>query len=136
MYKDEEDGKWWVSGVRPGAITESGNTPEEAFLRFRNTYKNVLFDFAEESRTYTAFKEAVESFYYQLDQGEEDRWLSALEDIRSGKVVPEPQFFSQLPKEAPETRPSHITVERLDKENARYNPTDNVPDHFAMPLAA
>src|ERR1700756_2007962 len=40
----EEDGKWWFYGVRPGAISECGTTPEEAFLRFRNTYKNLLFD--------------------------------------------------------------------------------------------
>src|SRR5580704_701695 len=56
----EDDGKWWMYGVRPGAIAETGNTPEEVFLRFRNTYKNLLFDLAEQSSTFEAFREAVE----------------------------------------------------------------------------
>jgi hypothetical protein len=48
----QEDGKWWVLGVRPAPIVESGEMPQEAFLRFRNSYKNVLFDFAESSEKY------------------------------------------------------------------------------------
>jgi predicted RNase H-like HicB family nuclease len=138
IFLDEEDGKWWVYGVRPGAIAETGNTPEEAFLRFRNTYKNLLFDLAEESTDYDAFREAVEGFYYQKDQGEEDRWQSAFMAIRNGAVKPEEQFFVHLPQEAPETRPTGIAIERLDAHNARYNPTDNVPDYcaFALPTAA
>ncbi len=136
MFQDEEDTKWWVYGVRPGAIAETGSTPEEAFLHFRNSYKNVLFDEAEECATFEDFRKAVEDFYYQLDREEEDRWLSAFQAIRSGEVKPEPPFFSQLPKEPPEKRPSTIAVERLDKQDARFNSTDNVPDYFAMPLAA
>lgn len=66
----EEDGKWWVYGVRPAAIAESGETPQEAFMRFRNSYKNVLFDFAEGSDKYENFRESVEAFYHQPDQQE------------------------------------------------------------------
>jgi len=131
----EEEGKWWLYGVRPGAIAETGNTPEEAFLRFRNTYRNLLFDFAEECRTYEAFREAVERFYYQPDEDEEERWQSAFEAIRCRKVEPE-GFFAKLPKESPETRPTQLTVERLDKENTRYKSSDNIPDYFALPTAA
>jgi hypothetical protein len=131
----KEDDKWWVHGVRPGAIAEVGNTPEEAFLRFRNTYKNVLFDMAAEAKQYEEFRESVEQFYYQPDIEEEELWDAAFKAIRSGEVVPD-GFFSKLPKEPPETRPSQLTVERLDKENTRYKPTDNVADYFAMPRAA
>ncbi len=132
----EDDGKWWVYGVRPGAISENGSTPEEAFLRFRNTYRNVLFDLAAEGSTYESFRESVEHFYLQPDQEEEANWLSAYHALRSGKVTPEPPFFSALPKEDPEKRPTQIAVERLDKENTRYTPTDNVPDYFSLPKAA
>jgi hypothetical protein len=132
----EDDGKWWMYGVRPGAIAETGNTPEEVFLRFRNTYKNLLFDLAEQSSTYETFREAVEGFYYQPDDAEEERWQTAFKAIRSGEAVPEEGFFSKLPKQAPETRPTQLSVERLDKENTRYKPTDNVPDYFALPTAA
>jgi hypothetical protein len=47
--------------------------------------------------------------------------------------VPDDPFFAQLPKEDPEKRPTHITVERLDKQNALYAPTDNVPDYMSVP---
>jgi hypothetical protein len=131
-----EDGKWWMYGVRPAPIAESGDTPQETFLRFRNSYKNVLFDFAECSAKYENFREGVEEFYHQPDQLEEDRWTNAFRAIRRGEVTPEPPFFSALPKEDPETRPTQIAVERLDKENTRYTATDNVTDRFVMAQAA
>jgi hypothetical protein len=131
-----EDDKWWVYGVRPAPIAESGETPQEAFLRFRNSYKNVLFGFAGCSTKYENFREAVEQFYHQPDQEEEKRWVAAFCAIRSGEVKPEPPFFSALPKEDPDTRPTQIAVERLDKENTRYTSTDNVTDYCAMAKAA
>jgi predicted RNase H-like HicB family nuclease len=130
----QEDGKWWVNGVRPGAITENGDTPEEAFLRFRNAYKNLLFDFAEEAVTFASFKEMAERFYQQPDPEEEDNWLAAFHALRSGEVTPE-EPFSKLPKEDPAKRPPSMAVEKLDAENARYTPTDNVPDYVSMPKA-
>jgi hypothetical protein len=132
----EDDGKWWVYGVRPGAIAENGSAPEEAFSRFRNTYKNVLFDMAEECPTYEEFRDSVENFYYQPDPEEEERWESAFKAIRISGVAPEDAFFARMPKQAPETRPTQLTVERLDKQNTRYKPTDNVTDYFALPTAA
>jgi len=132
----QEDGKWWVYGVRPGAIAESGSTPEEAFLRFRNRYKNVLFDFASSSDEYDGFRKFVEEFYHQPDADEEARWMAAYRALHSGEVKPEQPFFSTLPKEDPDKRPTQIAVERLDKENARYTSTDNVSDYFVMAKAA
>lgn len=131
-----EDDKWWVYGVRPAPIAESGATPEEAFLRFRNTYKNVLFDFAGDSQKYEDFRQSVEDFYHQPDQEEEDRWVAAFQALRSGSVLPEAPFFSALPTEDPDKRPTQIAVERLDKQNARYTATDNVADYFVMAKAA
>ena len=109
----KEDEKWWVYGVRPGAIAESGTTPEEAFLRFRNRYKSVLFDLAEGMESYEKFRGCVEEFYLQPDNEEEARWMGAFHALRSGKVQPEPPFFCTLPKEDPDKRPTQITVERL-----------------------
>jgi len=136
LMTKESDGKWWVYGVRPGAIAETGSTPEEAFLRFRNSYKNVLFDMAEGARDYEAFRGAVESFYFQPDAQEEERWQEAFDAIRSGTFVPDDDFFGKLPKEPPETRPTQLQVARLDEQARRYMPTDNVPDYYAMPTAA
>jgi len=129
----EEDGKWWFYGVRPAAIAESGTTPEEAFLRFRNAYKNLLFDYASDAATFDLFRHEVESFYQQPDLEEEANWLEAFRALRSGKAAPEDPFFASLPKEDPEKRPAQITVERLDRENSRYTSVDNVPDYVAVP---
>src|SRR5271155_3591794 len=64
----QEDGTWWMYGVRPSAIAESGETIDEAFSRFRNRYKEVLFDMAQENHDFNQFKTAVEEFFYEPDR--------------------------------------------------------------------
>jgi predicted RNase H-like HicB family nuclease len=132
----KDDGEWWMDGVRPAGITEKGETLQEAFLHFRDRFKKVLFDIAEESLTFELFRTEVERFFYELDAEEEHRWSEAFKLIRTGKVVPE-HPFSELPKAAPESRPSSITVEQLDVTK-RFMASDNVPDAFMItaPLAA
>jgi hypothetical protein len=130
----EGDQEWCVYGVRPAAIAETGATPEEAYLRFRNRYKGVLFDIAEDSCDFDAFKRMVERFYYEPDETEERRWEEAVRDLRCGNVLPE-KPLSELPKESPENRPSQITVSRLD-EAQRFQASDNVSDTFVVAAAA
>lgn len=132
----QEGGEWWMYGVRPGAISETGETPQELFLRFRNRYREILFDIAGECRDFGSFKQEVERFFYEPDSEEERRWEDAVTYIRSNNLAP-PLPFSALPKEAPETRPSQVAVERLDGSSTRrFKPTDNVPDTYLMPAAA
>lgn len=131
----KEDGKWWMYGVRPAAIAETGDTPQETFLRFRNRYKEVLFDIAGEQRTFEAFKQEVERFFYEPDTEEERRWEDAVIAMRSGNIIPPPPF-SDLPREAPENRPTQITAERLDGEHKRFMPSDNVRDMYFLPAEA
>jgi hypothetical protein len=130
----KEENEWSIYGVRPAGIAESGETPVETFAHFRDRYKSVLFDIAEESKSFEDFRQEVERFFYELDEEEERRWAEAFQLIRSGSVVPEPPF-SKLPKESPESRPSLVTVERLDITK-RFMATDNVPDTFIIPIAA
>lgn len=129
-----DDGKWWVYGVCPGGIAESGSTPEEAFLRFRETYRYVLFDLAEESKTFDDFKKEVNSFYSQINEVEKESWDLAFQAMRAGKV-PLDEFFSTLPKRTPEACSTKFIVERLDKKTV-YTPTDNISANLALPLAA
>lgn len=131
----EEDGKWWMYGVRPGAIAECGDSPQDTFLRFKNAYKEVLFDIAAERNDFAGFKEEVERFYYQPDREEERRWEDALNTIRTCGLTLPPPFFS-LPRVNPENRPTQISVERLDEQNRRFMPSDNVSDTYLMPTAA
>jgi len=129
----EEDGKWWIYGVRPGAIAECGDGMSDAFARFRTAYKEVLFDVAGEYDTFDGFKQEVERFFYEPDVEEEQRWEDALTTIRKSSMNP-PAPFAALPRVAPETRPTQISVERLDSENRRFMPSDNVSDTYLLPL--
>jgi len=131
-----EDDKWWMYGVRPAAIAESGDTIEQAFVRFRNRYKEVLFDIAQHEPTFDAFKASVEAFFYEPDADDEDErmWEEAFKAIRQAKCAP-PAPFTDLPREAPESKPSGITVELLSRPDARFRPSDNATDTFSMPTS-
>jgi hypothetical protein len=129
IVHEPEDQNWRIYGVRPAPIAESGKTPLEAFANFRNAYKNVLFDFAESAATFEAFKQSTEQFYAEPDNDEENRWLEALQAIRAGNV-PIEASLKDVPKEAPENRPSFISIQPMH-EIMRYTATDNVPDSLA-----
>jgi predicted RNase H-like HicB family nuclease len=136
LMRREDDGKWWMYGVRPAGIAASGDSIEEAFSQFRKTYTEVLFDIAQEKRVFEDFKAEVESFFYEADVNDEDEqlWEKALTAIRAGEAAP-PDEFSKLPRESPETKPTQISVERLDRENRRFMPSDNVSDTYSVPMA-
>ena len=129
-----EDDKWWMYGVRPGSIVESGNTPQETFSSFRERFRLTMFDIAEESANFEEFRASVESFYAQPDSFEENRWEEAFKAIRTGSVSPEAPF-SNLKKMTPEAAPTGISVQRLDSER-RFSATDNVSDTYMLPIAA
>jgi len=130
----EDDGKWWVYGVRPGAIAEYGDTPFDAFHKFRSRYKTLLFDIAEESEDFEGFKNEVERFYNQPDHEEEDRWEAAFQAIRSGSLKVEPPF-SELPRESPEKRPTGVFVQPLHQMK-RFTASDNVQETTELAAAA
>jgi len=132
----QEEGVWWMYGVRPAPIAESGETIEEAFYRFRNRYKEVLFDFAQEARNFDEFKAYVEQFFYEPDKDSEDEqlWEQALRAIRTAKCAP-PEPFAKLPREVSESKPSQITIELLNRADARFRPSDNITDTYSVPMA-
>jgi hypothetical protein len=109
----QEDGEWWLYGVCPGGLAQSGSNPEEAFANFRKAYKNILFDFAEDARSFDAFKNEVDLFYSQSDKEEETMWNEAFHLLRSGSTPTEEPFFAKLPKQKPEEKPNHLEVKRV-----------------------
>jgi hypothetical protein len=137
----EEDGKWWMYGVRPAGIAASGENIDEAFLRFRNSYKEILFDIAQETSTFDEFRAEVVHFFEENDADNEDEraWESSLAAIR-GAICAPPAPFSNLPRRSPESSPSFLRVERVDVQagDQRLMPSDNVPDVYAysVPKAA
>src|SRR5258708_1998228 len=137
LMRREDDGKWWMYCVRPSGIAESGKTVEETFLHFRTRYKETLLDIAQESETFEAFKAEIERFFQEEDADNEDAqlWESALAALRNNNITP-PEPFSQLQRESPESKPSQITVERLDRADKRFMPSDNVTDMYSLAQAA
>jgi len=132
----ENDGKWWMYGVHPGGMAHFGDSVMEAFSKFRESYKTVLFDIAEETSNFDAFKTEVERFYWECGKDEETRWHAALQALRSGEVIPE-EPFSALPRITPEDRPCGLEVHRLDHiASSKFSSKDNVPDTLALPVAA
>lgn len=130
----EEDGKWWMYGVSPAGVAASGQNIDEAFLRFRTRYKEILFDIAQESGTFQDFKNEVERFFNEPDADDEDArsWDKALQTIRSCSNPP-PEPFADLPRKSPEANPVSIRVERVDAQanNQQFAPSDNVVDALA-----
>ena len=121
----KEDDQWWMYGVQPAAIADSGNTPPETANHFRERYRTVLFDFAEEAPTFDAFKSEVESFFNQTENKISELWQNAFERIRSGKVKPE-EPFAGFPQKAPEEQEPTIKV--LSVDPLYLSPKDNVLD--------
>ena len=141
LMRQEDDGKWWMYGVRPAGIAASGENIEAAFLNFRSRYKEILFDIAQEGRTFEEFSQAVQRFFDESDSDNDDEqaWEVALQTIRSGGLQP-PAPFSELPRRSPESVPSFITIERVDElaRDKRLMPSGNVAEVFAysIPKAA
>jgi predicted RNase H-like HicB family nuclease len=142
IRKEADDGKWWMYGVRPAGIAASGDNIEEAFLRFRSRYQEILIDTAQEVGTFEKFSAEVERFFNESDADNEDEklWEAALSSIRSSVPCLPPEPFANLPRRSPEAHPSFIKIERVDAEakDRRLIPSDNVPDSYAysFPKAA
>lgn len=134
----QEDGKWWMYGVQPAAIAASGNNVAEAFLNFKTSYQAILFDFAQDSKDFSEFKQELERFFTEADSDNEDErlWYEALKTLRTNNCQL-PDEFADLPRKSPESTPSSFTVERVDtKEQKRFTPTDNVADGYSFARTA
>lgn len=132
VMEQDENKEWWMYGVYPGAIAAGGETPNEAFLNFRNRYKEVLFDIAEEHRGFLAFKNATEKFFKQADPEELARWNEALETVRKQNCdLPKP--FTKMPRTRAEDAPVQIYVERLEnKKPQHFKPANNIQDSVSQ----
>lgn len=128
LMRQEDDGKWWMYGVHPAAIAESGSNIDESFLRFRQAYEGVLFDIAKESNDFAEFRNEVERFFNEGD-ADEQAWEHALRAVRDGNITP-PEPFSNLPRQSPDSRPARIEVERLDGKIKPFAASENVADTY------
>ena len=131
VMEQDENGEWWMYGVCPGAIASGGSTPKEAFQNFRNRYKEVLFDIAEECGGFLAFKKETEAFFRSEDPEENVRWERALTVVRRSDSAP-PEPFTEMPRKRAEEVAVDIRVECLNKKGKQFTPTNNIQDSVAQ----
>lgn len=127
---EQEDGKWWMYGVCPGGIAGSGASPNEAFVDFRNRYKETLFDLAEECTNFMGYRKAVKEFFEE-DSHESARWDEALKILRANEEsISDP--FKKMPRKRPGEYEPGIQVDRLEKKKeSQLTPKKNIQDCLA-----
>ncbi len=123
-----EDDEHWVYGVQPGSFAATGDEPTDAFRAYRQSFHNVLIDLAEESESSAAFEAAVNEMFYDVNILREQEWLSAVDEVRAGKVKLDIQRRENADSE------NYILVEF--KDLAHVSPADNYPQQVEPALAA
>ncbi len=99
----------WIYGVEPGALAANGADPKEALEAFRQSFTNVLRDFASEADSFAAFSAAVHALFSDINKPNEQDWLRAVEAVRAGRLdIPnvrrepaESSRFVQVQEETP-----------------------------------
>ena len=126
-----EGAEWNCDGVEPGGLTRPGEKPDEAFERFRQAFRYVLDDLAEESHTFEEFRDEARMFFV-TNPVEAATWDAAFEELTRGA---EPGETFRSMQRAP-YRPSSIRIELpgLTTTSPALSPSEI--DTVALPIAA
>lgn len=122
----EDDGTWWVSGVQPGGLADTGDTPASAYAAFRNGLVMVLIDSQAQTDSYAAFSADVHRLLNQVSDADRVRWTEARDRLRAGAAVTEP-FLANLPRAAGEIACGGKVV-RLNDAPGRLTASATVSD--------
>ena len=122
-----EDDEHWVYGVQPGSFAATGDDPADALRAYRQSFRNVLIDLAEESESSAAFEAAVKEMFFDVNILREEEWLAAVDEVRRGKVE------LDIQQESADSE-SYVRVEFIDL--AHVLPADNYPQQAGSALAA
>jgi hypothetical protein len=128
LMRREQDG-FWVDGVFPGSVCAGGSTRDEALLKFRESYRSVLFDLAAEAESFDAFRAEVERFFWEETPGEAEAWLQAAAELRKDTK----KAGHWLPVKTAYPDPQ-IRVVRLDQQN--FEPEENSAEQVELAAVA
>jgi len=136
---EEEPEAWWMYGVEPGALAESGSTAPEAHSNFRDAFRRHLHDVAAGAPGLDEFRAELESFCHDrgADDSDGDRWVAALTARRAGAEGPDP--FDRLERRYADDHTCGVNVERLVGHHERhqaFSPEENRLETIALPEAA
>jgi hypothetical protein len=123
----EEEG-WWVYGVKPGGLAESGTTLPEAYVEFRKSLLKVLFDLAAEAPDFYAFRRAATEFFNEVNEPTRAEWEAARALVRQGKLGLE--GIRREPAESPRR------IEIKELQTIALTPEDNRLEDEELGVAA
>jgi hypothetical protein len=121
LLKKEEDG-WWLYGVQPGGIAERGDTEYEAYLRFKQSFREVLADSAALYESFDAFKEDLEKLAAQVNGARATEWNATRQAVRNGELKPE-GTLADLPRVTADVHVG-IRVIQLQRPTVKDNPAE------------
>jgi hypothetical protein len=119
----QEFEKWWVYGVAPGGLAESGESPKEAYFNFMNSFWEIIQDISCEQQDYFSFMNDTNSFIKTASHPEEEEWQEARNTVRSNQMESDDPF-NDLEKITRESYPN-ATYERLDTKQQTCQIEDN-----------
>jgi len=108
-----EFGEWWMYGVSPGAIAESGSTQEEANLKFNQAIRWVLSSFAQECTSFDEFQREVDKFVTSASLPDVAEWEEARNAVRAGSQIND-TFIGKLERDETSDKPS-VFVKHLEQ---------------------
>ncbi len=125
IAEDEDDDGWWIYGVTPGALADTGATLNEAMAAFRQRLRTVIVDFASEAPDFASFKQHVLAFIQATDDDAQQEWEVARNAVREKGIK-----LEGLQRETAAGLPSSEVVQ------LNLEPSDNVLDNDGSSLAA
>jgi hypothetical protein len=119
----EQDGVW-MYGVSPGGLAASGATVPEAHAAFRRSFREVLFDIAEDASSFGDFAAETRRFVNEANAPVEVAWREAVEAHRASRIVlgADARDMEKLPAETP------ISVDVVLKTQADFTTALNELD--------
>lgn len=109
----EEDGLWWLYGVNPGGMSQSGATLDLAYANFRTFFKGIVEDLAAEALSFEAFQAEVAKFIDDTDVSDSARWLKARAALKAGQAAE--ASFRKMTRVTGDSKPQLIDCTRLDQ---------------------
>jgi hypothetical protein len=124
----KEDDGWWMYGVEPGGLAEGGKTIQEAHMRFRQTFREILFDIASSVEEFSEFSHETERFIREVNQPENEDWWKAVEEVRSKGLIPDPDVEGYRREQA-ETD-VRVTVKDITCRRDLYSSEQNQTEEY------
>jgi len=119
----DDDLGYWMYGVNPSGLAAGGADVGEAQCSFRETYRTVLYDIAEDVDSFEAFEAEVRRFFDEPGGFLSD-WTEAVKAAKSGTLKQDwfPEADSARAKLGIEVTP--LSVDHLEP---RFNEPDEEP---------